>query len=162
MTVPEERMKPLWILETTMTIYLSTKRNRPQDLNLQLLTIKWVLKSITQLLKNERPTWCHLLFYFTFYVLNMFRTLIYPSPGACDCIVEIPHRSSCSQFIVCWRFRATGFEWCSFCRLKHNSSRKLLMMNILMSETCWAHKKWNKIASDINLVFHGLARSNKH
>jgi len=23
-----------------------------------------------------------------------------------------------------------------------------------MSETCWAHKKWNKIASDIKLVFH--------
>ena len=33
-------------------------------------------------------------------------------------------------------------------------SRKLLMMDILMSETCWAHKKWNKITSDINLVFH--------
>ena len=26
-------------------------------------------------LKNERPTWCHLLFHFTSYVLNMFRTL---------------------------------------------------------------------------------------
>ena len=34
------------------------------------------------------------------------------------------------------------------------NSRKLLMMNILMSETCWAHKKWNKIASDIKLVFY--------
>jgi len=31
-------------------------------------------------------------------VLNMFRTLIYPSSGACDCVVELPHRSSCSQF----------------------------------------------------------------
>jgi len=31
------------------------------------------------------------------------------------------------------------------------NSRKLLMMDILMSETCWAHKKWNKIASDIEL-----------
>ena len=30
----------------------------------------------------------------------------------------------------------------------HQHSRKLLMMDILMSETCWAHKKWNKIASD--------------
>ena len=30
----------------------------------------------------------------------------------------------------------------------------LLMMDISMSETCWAHKKWNKIASDIKLVFH--------
>ena len=46
-------------------------------------------------------------------------------------------------------------------------SCKLLMMDILMSETCWARKKWNKIASDIKLVFyssnsHNDARSNKH
>ena len=34
------------------------------------------------------------------------------------------------------------------------NSRKLLMIDILMSETCWAHKKWNKIASDIKLVFY--------
>ena len=29
-------------------------------------------------LKNKRPTLCHLLLYFISYVLNMFRTLIYP------------------------------------------------------------------------------------
>jgi len=34
------------------------------------------------------------------------------------------------------------------------NSRKLLMIDIVMSETCWAHKKWNKIASDIKLVFY--------
>jgi len=34
------------------------------------------------------------------------------------------------------------------------SSRKLLMMDILMSETCWTHKTWNKIARDIKLVFY--------
>ena len=33
------------------------------------------------------------------------------------------------------------------------NSRKLLMMDILMSETRWAHK-WNKIASEIKLVFY--------
>jgi len=33
-------------------------------------------------------------------------------------------------------------------------SRKLLMMDILISETCWVHKKWNKTASDIKLVFY--------
>ena len=37
------------------------------------------------------------------------------------------------------------------------NSRKLLMMDILMSEICWAHKKWNKIASDIKLVFYSSA-----
>ena len=28
------------------------------------------------------------------------------------------------------------------------------MMDILMSETCWAYKKWNKIGIDIKLVFY--------
>jgi len=37
------------------------------------------------------------------------------------------------------------------------NSTKLLMMDILMYETCWAHKKWNKIASDIKLVFYSSA-----
>ena len=55
-------------------------------------------------LTNEKPTWCHLLFYVTYYALNMFPTLIYPSSGACDCVDELPHRSSCSQFVVCWSF----------------------------------------------------------
>jgi len=34
------------------------------------------------------------------------------------------------------------------------NSRKFLMIDILVSETCWAHKKWNKIACDIKLVFY--------
>ena len=29
----------------------------------------------------------------------MFRALIYPSSGACDCAVELP---VCSRFVVCW------------------------------------------------------------
>jgi len=33
-------------------------------------------------------------------------------------------------------------------------SRKLLMMDILMSETCWAHKKWNIITSYTKLAFY--------
>ena len=35
--------------------------------------------------------------------------------------------------------------------------RRLLKMDILMSETCWAHNNWNKITSDIKLVFHSSA-----
>jgi len=114
-------------------------------------------------------------------VLNMFRTLIYPSSGACDYSVELPHWSYCSWFDVCWRFGVVGLEWypcASACntdttptqphqisntqRTKtnttnvviHQNSRKVLMMDILMSETCWAHKKWHKIARDIKLVFY--------
>jgi len=42
------------------------------------------------------------------------------------------------------------------------NSRKFLMMDILMSETCWAHKKWNKIASDIKLIFYSSAITMMH
>ena len=41
-------------------------------------------------------------------------------------------------------------------------SHKLLMMDILMSETCWTHKKWNKIASDIKLVFYSSTITMMH
>jgi hypothetical protein len=40
-------------------------------------------------------------------------------------------------------------------------SRKLPKMDILMSETCWAHK-WNKIARDIKLVFHSSTIAMMH
>jgi len=79
------------------------------------------------ILQNKRPNWCHLLFYFTSYVLNMFRTLIYPS----SVVIQ-------------------------------QNSPKLLMMDVLMSETCWAHKKWNKIASDIKLVFYSSTITMMH
>jgi len=50
--------------------------------------------------------------YFTSYVLNMFRTLIYPSSGACDNSVELLHWSYYSLFDVCWSFGVVGLEWC--------------------------------------------------
>ena len=95
----------------------------------------------------------------------MFRTLIYPSSGACDCVDELPHRSSCSQFIVLEllvRLVLSGARVAGWSLRTENKttdviqqhSRKLLMMDILMSETCWTHKKRNKKASDIKLVFH--------
>ena len=137
-----------------------------------------VRKSQLQL-KNKRPTWRHFLFYFTSYVLNMFRTLICPSSGACDYSVESPHLSYCSWFDACICVAGWSTTRCaSACNMdttptqphqisnthqtKNNmsnvliqqNSRKLLMMVILMPETCWAHKKWNKIASDIKLVFY--------
>jgi len=134
-------------------------------------------------MKNKRPNLCHLLFYFTSYVFYMFRTLIYPSLGACDYSVELLHWSNFSWFDVCWSLGVVGLEWYPCCRLKHSwyhsnptqphrnskthwtknnttnvviqqNSSKFLMMDILKSETCRAHKKWNKITSDIKLVFH--------
>ena len=40
------------------------------------------------------------------------------------------------------------------------NSRKLLMMDILMSETFWARKKWNKIASYITFTFYSSTINN--
>jgi len=86
-----------------------------------------------------------LVIYFTSYVLNTFRTLIYLSSGACDYSVELPHWSYCSLFVVCLSFGVVGLEWYTNThRTKNNTtnvviqqnSRKLLMMDILMSETC--------------------------
>jgi len=132
-------------------------------------------------LKNTRPTWCHLPFYFTSYVLNMFRTLIYPSSGASDCSVELPHWSYCSWYDVgvvsvlqaeaqlccasaCntdstptqphWNSNTHGTKNNMTNVVIQQNSCKLLMMDILMSKTCSAHKKWNKIASDIKLGFY--------
>ena len=66
---------------------------------------------------------------------NMFRTLIYPSSGAREYSVELPHWSYCSWFDVCWSFGVVGLEWYPNVVIQQNS-RKLLMMDILMSETC--------------------------
>jgi len=41
-------------------------------------------------------------------------------------------------------------------------SRKLLMMDILMFEKCWVHKTWNKITSDIKLVFYASTITMMH
>jgi len=132
----------------------------------------------------------------------MFRTLIYPSSGACNYSVELPHWLYCSWFDVCWRLGVVGLGWYPCCRLKHNlcaqhvsdinisiirslglfcwisnthrtknnttnviiqqNSRKLLMMDILMSESCWSHKKLNKIASVIKLVFYSSTITMMH
>jgi len=115
----------------------------------------------------------------------MFRTLIYPSSGACDYSVELPHWSYCSWFdvlefqcgwvgVVSVLQTASGWNTDTTPIQPHRNSNthwtknnttnvviqqnscKLLMMDTLMSETCWAHKKWNNIASDIKLVFYSL------
>ena len=92
----------------------------PNEISAYFLRNKIGQSTKVKQLKNKRPTWCHLLFYFTSCMLNMFRTLIYPSSGACDCSVQLPHWSYFSWFDVCWSFGAVGLEWYPCCRLKHN------------------------------------------
>jgi len=79
-------------------------------------------------LKNKRPTWCHLLFYFTSYVLNMFRTLIYPSSGACDFAVELPH------LFFLFSVRCVLEIWCGW----------VWVVSVLQAEAqlCWRYFSW--------------------
>ena len=79
--------------------------------------------------------------------------------------------TTCSWIDVCWSFGVIGLEWYPSCRLKHNNtinvviqqnSRQLLMMDILMSKTCWARRKLNKIASAIRLVFYSSTITMMH
>jgi len=62
---------------------------------------------------------------------NMFRTLIYPSSGACDYSVELPHRSYCSWFDVCWSFGVVGLEWYPCCRRQHVSDINISIIRSL-------------------------------
>ena len=86
----------------------------------------------------------------------MFRTLIYPSWGAEACNTDTtpnqPH----------WNSNTRRTKKYTTNVVTQQNSRKLLMMDILMSETCWAHKKWNNIASDIQLVFYSSTATMMH
>jgi len=50
-----------------------------------------------------------LKFYFTSSMLNMFRTLIHPSSGACDFSIVSPHWSCVLVSVVCWSFGVAGW-----------------------------------------------------
>jgi len=106
-------------------------------------------------LKNKRPTWCHLLFYFTSYVLNMFRTLIYPPSGACDYSVELPHWSYCSWFDVCWSFGVVGMEWYPCGRLKPatwislQTTRQYGLCDELITHTEESYWLWCVVVCDL-------------
>ena len=142
-------------------------------------------------MKNERPTWCHLLFYFTSYVdqhVSDINISIIRSLRLCwwittsvvlfsvRCVLEI----WCGWFWVVFVLQAEACKTNTTQNQPHQISktqrtenkttnvviqqqtRKLLMMDILMSETCWAHKKLSKIASDIKLVFHSSTITMTH
>jgi len=100
-----------WIIKCFI---ITDARRKHEDI--QTVNIIFIGPCIIVIFENKRPTWCHLLFYFTSYVLNMFRTLIYPSSRAYDYSVELPHWSACSWFDVCWSFGVVRLEWYPCCR----------------------------------------------
>ena len=69
----------------------------------------------------------------------MFRTLIYPSSGACDYSVELPHWLYCSCFDVCWCFDVVGLEWYLCYRLKPVLAFRcgwVGVVSVLQAEAC--------------------------
>ena len=85
-------------------------------------------------LKNERPTWCHLLFYSTSYVLNM-QNEHHQIPAA----PNMQHTTNWEQ---------------DDRRGNSTTQSQTPDYGYINARTCWAQKKWNRIASDIKLVFH--------
>ena len=95
---------------------------------------------------------------FQYLMLNMFRLLVHPSSEACDLYVELFHGLYCSGSMCVGVNGVVRLGWCgilmqaSACiRIPHTSnqsnttpeitqhiSRKLLRMDVLTVETCWA------------------------
>ena len=70
---------------------------------------------------------------------------------------ELPHRSSYSQFVVCWSFGAAGVWWCSFCRL-HSSTKAIDVVHDNSHFTCYSPFK-NQSAL---LTYTTLVMQNEH
>jgi len=64
-------------------------------------------------------------FYFTSSMLNMFRTLIHPSSGACDFFNCITTLVACSCFDVCCSFRVARLGWYPCSRLKPQPATRI-------------------------------------
>jgi len=87
---------------------------------------------------------------FNYLLLNMFRMLIHPYSGACDLFDELLHGLYGSGSIVCRLQPAYGYHTTTTQHqhtsnqnntthaITHQISRKLLSMDVLTSETCWA------------------------
>jgi len=88
-----------------------------------------------------KPTRRHLLFYCTSYRLNMFRALLCRSSPEHYSILTAPNLQP-----------TANQERNDQCGNQHYS-RELLMLGILVPETCWAYKKYNKIISGMYLAF---------
>ena len=113
-----------------------------------------------------------LAFLFHYLMLNMFRMLIHPSSGACDLFVELFHGLYCSGSmrvgVTVW-FGWGGVVWYPDTTPPHPTqqiSRKLLRMDVLTSETCWAlnnetKNKWHQVGLSL-FNYQDDARSNKH
>ena len=107
----------------------------------------------------RETSWMSLALLFHYLMLNMFRMLIHPSSGACDIFVELFHGLYCSGSmcvgVTLW------FGWGGVVPTQQ-INRKLLRMDVLTSETCWAlnneiKSKWHQVCLSLfnNQMMHG-------
>jgi hypothetical protein len=96
--------------------------------------------------EEEKPTRCYLVFYYTYDRLNMFRAPLQLKPGHLASLPAPNHQPSATQESD----GPCGNQW---------YSRELLMMGIVVPETCWAYHKCNKTLSSIYLVLLHLCLS---
>ena len=90
---------------------------------------------------------------------NMFRMLIHPFSGACDLFVELFHWLCVG--VTLW-FGWGGVVWYPYAgwstthEITQQISRKLLRMDVLTSETCWAlsNEIIKQVASSWSLFTH--------
>jgi len=99
---------------------------------------------IIVIVENKRPTWCHLLFLFHFLCAQHVSDINISIIRSLRLFCWVTTLVVCSWFDVCWCFSVVGLEWYPCCRLQP-----------AMSETCWAHKKWNKNSKwhQVDLLF---------
>jgi len=103
----------------------------------QLGSLMFTGPCIIVIVENKRPTWCHLLFLFHFLCAQHVSDINISIIRILRLFCWITTLVVFSWFDVCWSFGVVGLEWYLCCRLKNR--RKLLVMDILMSETCCAH-----------------------
>ena len=99
---------------------------------------------------NEMPTRCNRgIFYRSYFLLNMFRASLCPSSGAQEYYTVV---GACG--ISCCGFQVAGLVWswglcvrfAGCCSILHRhqplyNTLELLMMGIVVPETCWASNK---------------------
>jgi len=103
--------------------------------------VYWTVHHLDSWIKRDQlDVTCFIISLFTAQHVWM---LIHPFSGACDLFVELFHGLYCSGSM--WVGVTLWFGWCgvvSGCRLKpeitQQISCKLLRMDVLTSETCWA------------------------
>jgi len=125
--------------------------------NIQLHLI-FIGSSIIVIFEDKRSIWCHLPFWFHFlcaqHVSDINISIIRNLRLFCwiTTLVECSSRIRAGWSLQHWyhpnpttrKHQHTSNQEHTTNVVIQQHSRKLLMMAILISETCWAHKKWNK------------------